>query len=67
MEEQTFQLLMSKLDAMHDDLRQHQKDFALHVEDDQKQWNEVSFIKRAFQVTWTGLGAVLTYIGFSKH
>ena len=67
MDDQTFQLLMSKLDAMHDDLRHQQVAMSEHIVEDQKQWAEVSFIKRAFQVTWTGLGAVLTYIGFSKH
>lgn len=66
MDDQTFRLLMSKLDAMHDDLRQQQVTVAEHIAEDQKQWSEVHFIKRAFQATWAGFGMLCAYFGI-KH
>lgn len=66
MDDQTFRLLMSKLDAMHEDLRHHQIAFRTHVEEDQKVWQEVTVIKRVAQAAIAALGVVATWLGI-KH
>lgn len=53
--DQVFELIMRKLDSLHDDVRQFQQELHAHIEDDQQLKNDVWFIKRAFQTTWTAL------------
>lgn len=63
MNDQVFQLLMSKMDTLHNDLRQVQVRLEEHIEVNERRYSEVRFIKRAFQVTWAVIGAILTWLG----
>jgi hypothetical protein len=68
-----FELLLSKLDSMHEDMkdlanRQEQFDRRLddHILDDREVAKEVWFIKRSFQATWALVGMFLAYLGIKN-
>ena len=64
-DEQVYELIVSKLDAVHSDLRQMQVTLNGHIEKDEQHYKEVFFIKRAFQVTWTVLMGVAGFLGWT--
>lgn len=62
-DDQVFELIMSKMDALHDDIRQFQIELNTHIKEDQTVYKDVNFIKRAFQVTWTAFLGWLAFLG----
>jgi hypothetical protein len=62
-QDKLFEVLFSKIDDLHSDVRQFQDKFDKHLEEDRKLATEVLFIKRAFQATWGTLAMSLAYLG----
>lgn len=53
MDSETYQLLVTKLDDLHADIRSLTGTVTAHIIRDEQYYGEVYFIKRAFQATWT--------------
>jgi len=64
-DDQLFQMMLSKQNAIHQDVRQIQVTLNEHISKDEAQYREIWFIKRAFQITWTVLAGAAGFLGWT--
>jgi hypothetical protein len=62
-EDKLFELLFTKIDDVHADVKANHRVVLQHIEEDRRLANEVWFVKRAFQVTWGGMAMLLAWLG----
>jgi hypothetical protein len=65
-EDQFFEMVLRKQDEMHADVKEFAERLQSHIDDDRRLANEVLFIRRAFQATWTAVGLLLAYLGIKN-
>ena len=70
MDPDTYQMILDKLDELHDDLRLLSATVTAHISKDEQYYSEIYFIKRAVQVTWTLavtlVGGWLAWVGLHQ-
>lgn len=66
MDHQVYELMTSKLESIHDDLRALQTSLNQHIQKDEEQYRHIWFIRRAFQAMWAGIAAWLSYLGLKS-